>query len=284
MGRKYIKDIYKGIYHLILRGHNRTYVFKEPEDKAFLLNLISKAKLSMDFEFLGYVIMDNHYHLIIRRYTSPLSDIMKKINLSYSKYYNKKHHRTGSLFENRYKKYLVEDDLYLLSLLKYLHQNPVRAKMCDVIKEYKYSSDAIYRNNLNSPLVSTTYILNIISSNRLLTLKKYQSFMDHHHISDLKVFNIKTDQMLYDYLKLGEPPKKRIPLQTILEGICQHPDLKKKIKNNKRNRSLTPYKITFIQIASSEGYTLEAIGLFLNISKAAVHQLKQKGSNHGNYS
>lgn len=90
--------------------------------------------------------------------------------------------------------------------------------------------------------------------------------------------------MLYDYLKIGEPQKKRIPLQTILEGICQHPDLKKKIKNNKRDRSLTPYKITFIQIASSEGYTLEAIGLFLNTSKAAVHQLKQKGSNHGNYS
>lgn len=193
MGRKYIKDVYKGIYHLILRGHNRTYIFKEPKDKAFLLDLISKTKLSMDFELMGYVIMDNHYHLIIRRYTSPLSDIMKKINLSYSKYYNKKHLRTGSLFENRYKKHLIEDDLYLLSLLKYLHQKPVRTKMCDVIKDYKYFSDAIYRNNLNNPLVSTTYILNIISSNRLLTLKKYQSFMNHHHVSDLKVFNIKTD-------------------------------------------------------------------------------------------
>lgn len=284
MGRKYVIDIYKGIYHLIIRGHNRAYIFKENEDKIFLLGLLEKSKLTIDFELMGYVIMDNHYHLIIKRYASSISEIMKNINLCYSKYYNKKYHRTGSSFENRYKKYLVKDDLYLLSLLKYIHQNPVRAKMCDLIKDYKYSSDSTYRTNIYSPIISTSYILNIMSPNQFLALRKYKSFMDNHHVSDLKVFKLKTDQDRFDYLEIGEPPKKIISLKSILDDICLDSEIKNNIINNKRNRSLTIYKIIFIQNASFAGYSLNEIGLFLNTSKAAVHQLKQKGLNYGNYS
>lgn len=139
MGRKSRFEYPGGIYHLIQRGNNREFIFEQKEDKEYLLELIKEYRETMGFKLYGYVIMGNHYHLIIRISETPLKDIMHRINNIFSRHYNRKNKRTGHVFENRYKGILVIDDRYLLSLLRYVHQNPVSANICKNIKDYHWS-------------------------------------------------------------------------------------------------------------------------------------------------
>ncbi len=80
MGRKPRFEYPGGIYHLIQRGNNREYIFEKTEDKQFLLELIQEYKEIMGFELFGHIVMDNHYHLVVRISKTPLKDIMHRIN------------------------------------------------------------------------------------------------------------------------------------------------------------------------------------------------------------
>jgi putative transposase len=145
MGRKSRVEFKGAIYHVIKRGNNRDYIFDQRKDKESLLKYIEYAKEDGGFNLMGYVIMDNHYHLIIQTDDKPLNKIMQTINNRYSKVYNKRHDRTDHVFGARYKGILVMDDKYLFSLLRYIHHNPVRAKICQEVAQYKWSSDYYYR-------------------------------------------------------------------------------------------------------------------------------------------
>ena len=94
MGRKPRVEFKGAIYHVIKRGNNRDYIFQGREDKESLLRYIAYAKEDGGFNLMGYVIMDNHYHLIIQTEDKPLSKIMQTVNNRYSKDYNKRHSRS----------------------------------------------------------------------------------------------------------------------------------------------------------------------------------------------
>lgn len=173
-------DLYKGIYHLIQRGNNRAYIFSEPTDKDQLLIFIEQAQEKYDFTVFAYVIMDNHYHLMVQRNECPLSTIMQWLNRSYSLYYNKKYHRSGSIYQGRYGKFLMEEDVYLLSLLKYIHRNPLRAQMVKAVSDYPYSSDGLYRSYKKDTFVRTEYLMNMFHENTALATKAYMAFVDDH--------------------------------------------------------------------------------------------------------
>ena len=110
MGRKPRVEFQGAIYHVIKRGNNRDYIFQEREDKEDFLKCLEVANDENIFNLLGYVIMDNHYHLIIETKEMPLNKIMQKVNNSYSKNYNKRHNRRDHVFGGRYKSILVNDD------------------------------------------------------------------------------------------------------------------------------------------------------------------------------
>ena len=169
MGRKPRVEFQDAIYHVIQRGNNREYIFSKSADKSYLLSIIEEIKQDIPFQLLGYVIMDNHYHLMVKRGIVDLHKIMQRINNLYSKNYNKQNNRTGHVFEGRYKGILVKDDKYLLSLLRYIHQNPVQAHICKSVKDYPWSSDRLYRNNINT-FVYLDPILNIFSADRKTAL------------------------------------------------------------------------------------------------------------------
>ena len=126
--REWREEYNGGIYHVIARGNNKEYIFKESFDKGYFIKLLKESMEGMSFTIYGYVLMDNHDHLIIQVYNKKLQEIMHQINNKYSKYFNFK--RVGHLFQGRYKATLVQDERYLISLLRYVHQNPVKAGMC----------------------------------------------------------------------------------------------------------------------------------------------------------
>ena len=111
------------IYHVIVRGNNRERIFAGAEEKGKYLHIIQDYCERYKFHFLGYVIMDNHAHLLIRVEQVELAKIMQGIQQRYTQYYNRRYARTGHVFEQRYKAKLCSDEKYLLTLLCYVHQS-----------------------------------------------------------------------------------------------------------------------------------------------------------------
>lgn len=267
-----------GIYHLIQRGNNKEFIFKEMEDKEYILDLIKKYREIMEFDLYGYVIMGNHYHLVIRISETPLRDIMHRINNTFSRYYNRKNKRSGHVFENRYKGILVIDDTYLLSLLKYVHQNPVSANICKNMKDYIWSSDKYYRLNNQEDMVDIDFILDMLSKNRINAIGAYKDFMDDNKKEDIAAFE-KVDVigkvntiMLDSYIK-----KEKKSLDQILQEVTGDKEIFNEIKSGSRKRHLSSYKKQFIEFAIKANYTMKEIGNSISISDSAIFKMHNSG-------
>lgn len=274
MGRKPRLEYPGGVYHIIHRGNNKRFIFMHDEEKELLINLIKEYQEKFRFQLLGYVIMSNHYHLIIKLGDVPLKDIMQRINNKFSRSFNVKYKGTGHVFENRFKGILVIDDRYLLSLLRYVHQNPVNAKICDKTRDYPWSSDKLYRTNTRSGIVNIDFILNIFSEDRIKALKAYIDFMDENKKEDIDVFESvdiigKVNTTAIDeYIKVDKKS-----LDQILEEITEDKNIYNELKHGSRKRYLTKYKKDFIDAALKVGYTMKQIGESLSISDVAVYKL-----------
>jgi putative transposase len=128
------------VYHVTSRGDDRRKIFSTKRDYEKFKEYLRDAKEKYRFILHCYVLMSNHYHLLIETPEKNLSRIMHFINSSYTTYTNVKKKRNGHLFQGRYKSIVIDKDSYLLELSRYLHLNPVRAKMVDKPEDYPHSS------------------------------------------------------------------------------------------------------------------------------------------------
>ncbi len=129
-----------GIYHIIQRGNNKAYIYDDQSDKACFLNIIRETKTMMPFEVLYYVIMDNHYHLVLRMNETSISKIMWRVNMRYSVYFNKKYDRTGTIFGSRYKSVSIKSTRQFMTVIQYNSLNPVKANIVMQPEQYKWSA------------------------------------------------------------------------------------------------------------------------------------------------
>jgi putative transposase len=127
-------------YHITSRGDDRKKIYISEYDFKKFLEYLLKAKERFSFYLYAYVLMPNHYHLLIETLKPNLSRIMQYLNTAYTTYYNIKRKRCGHLFQGRYKSILVDKQSYFLELSRYIHLNPVRAKLVQNPEEYKWSS------------------------------------------------------------------------------------------------------------------------------------------------
>jgi len=126
MPRSARKQSKTGMYHIIIRGINRQDIFQDDEDKRVYLDRLSRYKNECVFDLYAYCLMSNHVHLLVREVEESVSGIMKRIGTSYVYWYNNKYERVGHLFQDRFKSENIEDDAYLLAVVRYIHQNPVK--------------------------------------------------------------------------------------------------------------------------------------------------------------
>lgn len=129
-----------GIYHIMLRGIDRREIFIDNEDREMFCRCILRAKEKGSFVLHGYCLMDNHVHLLMEEGNEHIGNSMKRITVGYVQWHNLKYSRTGHLFQNRYKSEPVENEGYFLTVLRYIHQNPVKAGMVKDMAHYKWSS------------------------------------------------------------------------------------------------------------------------------------------------
>jgi len=113
-------------YHVTCRGNERRAIFRDDADRRKLLEQLAESQELYDVEVHAYVLMSNHFHLLVKIRQANLQRFMQRFNTSYTVYYNRKYHRSGHLYQGRYKAILVDADEYLLELSRYIHLNPVK--------------------------------------------------------------------------------------------------------------------------------------------------------------
>ncbi len=127
-----------GFYHIVSRGNGKQILFEEDADYLFFLKLLKKTRQEEDFSILAYCLMENHFHLLLKIGTD-MGRIMKRICTTYALYFNEKYEHVGHLFQGRYKSVPVESDAALMSVVRYIHNNPVKAGIC-MADQYRWSS------------------------------------------------------------------------------------------------------------------------------------------------
>lgn len=159
------------IYHIMTRGNERKNIFNDDEDRLRFIRTIEKKSIESGFQIYGYCLMDNHVHLLINEGEEGIAKVMKRINVSYVYYFNKKYKRIGHLFQDRYKSEAIENEEYLLAALRYIHNNPVKAGIVKRAGEYKWSSYNSYINGTKDTVIENGTILGMFSE-KLETAKR----------------------------------------------------------------------------------------------------------------
>jgi len=176
MSRQPRKLSQTGCYHIVFRGVNRCHLFEERSDFEKLLTLLTLAKEELSLEIFAYCLLDNHVHLLIRENApGDIISAMRKILSPYAYWFNNKYQRSGALISERYKSECVESDRYLLAVVRYIHQNPLRAGITSNIDFYEWSSYRDYFGQ-GKGLVNTDFVMELFSDDLASAQAEFDAF------------------------------------------------------------------------------------------------------------
>ena len=165
-----------GIYHIMLRGVNRQSIFEDDEDRMKFIDCLTKYKEVSRYKIFAYCLMSNHVHLLLQETEETIGMIIQRISSSYVVWYNAKHERCGHLFQERFKSEAVENDGYFLIVFRYIHQNPLKAKIVNNMAEYNWSSYNEYAKR--KKIVEKEYVLSMFSDKMDEAVKKLVLFLE----------------------------------------------------------------------------------------------------------
>jgi len=144
MARAWRIEFEGALYHVLSRGNERREIFFGDDDRRRFLDTLGDMAQRFEIDVFVYVLMGNHYHLLLRTPRANLSRAMQWLGVTYTNRFNARHSRSGHLFQGRFKNMLVQNDAYLLQLSYYIHRNPLRAKMVERLADYRWSSYRAY--------------------------------------------------------------------------------------------------------------------------------------------
>lgn len=246
-------------YHMMMRGNERKNIFLDEEDRLKFIDILKEKKKDEGFYLYAYCLMDNHIHLLVKEGKDNISRIAKRINTSYAYYFNKKYKRVGHVFQDRYKSEEIEDEGYLLSAIRYIHNNPVRANMVKEVFQYKWSSYNSYANN--DRLVESSEILELYSQKKERAI---QLFIEHTNENNEDTF-----------IELEEENQKHTKKEKIKEYIRNYLNERNsqmeicEIKNDK-----ILLKKLILELKESTDSSIREIADILEVNRNSVQRLK----------
>ena len=170
---------YEGaFYHVTSRGNLKQNIYFEDSDREKYLAILGRIKERYCCIIHAYVLMDNHFHLLIETPRANLHQLMQNLNTSYTVFINRKYHRSGHLFQGRYKAIIVDKDMYLLALSRYIHLNPVRAGVVRSPDQYRWTSYEEYVGHRVLGVVNTWDTLSHFSGDPAKAVAQYKSFVE----------------------------------------------------------------------------------------------------------
>ena len=165
------------MYHVTLRGNHRQDIFFTSDDRSLLTRIIREIIVDCGAQLHAYCYMTNHLHALLRVSDTPLSKVMLLVAGRYARRVQARLQTTGHLFEKRYHALLVDADQYLLTLLRYIHLNPVRARLVSSPDEYPWSSHHVYLGRRAEPWVTTEFALRMLGADHQRAIAAYQSLI-----------------------------------------------------------------------------------------------------------
>ncbi len=261
--RQYSKT---GIYHIMLRGNERKDIFIDEEDKEKLIKTVFKKKADEAFKLYAYCIMDNHLRLVIKEQKEPISRIVKKIATSYAYYFNNKYKRVGHLFQDRYKSETIEDEAYLLPVIRYVHHNPEKTEITKKEK-YRWSSYSNYLNPLNhhTELPEIKEILEMFSSDIERALKEFIHYSNKYEEKN--------------FLEMKETIKSEIDEENVNEYINGYLKSRNFKKEDLKKREHTKQKEDLIQqLIKRSNLSKRKIAILIGVNRETVRKVSKEPS------
>jgi REP element-mobilizing transposase RayT len=218
------------IYHVICRGNNRQGIYRDDEDRRRYLEKLSYYCQDKKVDLLAYCLMSNHVHLLLETPQGNLSKMMQAFQTSYTIYSNKRHGRTGHVFEQRYKAMLVEKDNYLLQVSRYIHLNGMSAKLAERAQDYRWCSYGSYLKGNGIPGLKTDTVLGQLNGSKTRQLQQYQEYVEGGQKERLKNPAPEVRQQIYvgdeEFIEATQkrgkalpPTERRYSLQRIIKSV-----------------------------------------------------------------
>ncbi len=287
---------YEGaIYHVMSRGVNREKIFLTNDDYSRFLEYMASAIEKFSVDIFAFVLMSNHYHVLLRTNESNLSRTMQWIQTSYSVYFNRNHKRSGHLFQGRYKSVLVENESYWNVLSLYIHLNPLRAGMVKKLSEYKWSSYHDYVNvRKRNRWVNSEAVLEGISSSTQDSRKEYRKLIrevsgrENDILEEIKYGMILGGDNFVEWVQrkfidrkekadADLPQKKRISdegvIKSVLEEIIHNYKIDKTaLLQRKRRIPIEARDVSMYILKTYTGLNNKVIGELFGVSISAVNK------------
>lgn len=242
-----------GIYHVMLRGIDKRDLFLQDSEYQKFIDYIQMARQKTDFIVYAYCLMSNHIHILIKTEieTRDIGDIVRRITVGYAQYHNVQNGRTGHLFQNRFRSEPIDSDTDFLAVLRYIHQNPLKAGMVKNIEDYKWSSfNAYIENEPENMMVETAFGLKYFRD-----IKHFETFMGQEN----------NDQCL-EY-----SPKKRYTDEDLKGFVASFVDIDhlKELDIRSRDKVLANIKV----VTTSSNRQLSRV---LDIGRGILEKVKQR--------
>lgn len=181
MPRKSRIDAPGGLQHIIARGIDRGKIFQDPTDKRNFLKRLAEILKATETRCYAWAIIPNHFHLLLRTGNTPVATVMRRLLTGHALYYNRRHRRYGHLFQNRYKSILCQEDAYLLELVRYIHLNPLRARLVPKLSsldKYSFSGHSVLMDRRSNDWQDTEAILRLFGEKVSAARRQYRAYVE----------------------------------------------------------------------------------------------------------
>ena len=271
-------------YHVTSRGNERKAVFKSKRDREKFLEYLESATQRYDALIHAYCMMDNHYHLLLQTPSGNLPQIMRHINGAYTTYFNVKRDRSGHLFQGRYKAILVDIDEYAKELSRYIHLNPVRAKIVETPEEYEWSSYPAYTDKQKpAKWLYRDFILGYFGQKLSTAQKGYQEFVNalvrqeydsplDEVVSSTLLGSADFIAFIKDNFLSAKKPDRELPALKELVKINSIQDIFEKVELVFNKDKVMARNVKMYLCQRYTGKKLKDIGLHFGIGESGVSQ------------
>ncbi len=230
MARKPRLHVPGGLYHVILRGNAGQDVFVLPDDRIAFYDLLADGVARFGYRVHAFCLMTNHVHLALQAGEVALSRGLQNLSFRYTRYLNTRLKRSGHVFQGRFKAYLVDQDRYGLALIRYIHLNPVRAKMTRAAGAYRWSSYRAYMGGESLPWLSTDWVLGQFGQTAGVARRRFAAFVaagqaeGHSAVfyggtADARV--VGEEDFVGKVVRPEARPLKAPPLSRVIAQVCQ---------------------------------------------------------------
>ena len=231
MARKPRLHVTGGVYHVMLRGNAGQVIFFDDDDRYRFYLLLQQGIARYGHRIHGFCLMTNHVHLAVQVAEEPLSKVMQNLAFRYTRWVNRKQKRIGHLFQGRFKAVLVDRDSYLLELVRYIHLNPVRARLVRQPQAYAWSGHRAYLGKETLPWLETDWVLSQFGVRLSIGRKRYEAFVregqgegrreEFHRGGDDDQRVLGTDRFTRRVLNKPVMRRQRITLDELIQIVCR---------------------------------------------------------------